>query len=643
MNINFNVIAFDPSTSLISISIPEPNDELLAFIRLIPSRSYNVGSKLNLIPLASLQEFFNRCDEKEYTYFIPDDVSVLLDSFIKRADYLVTLDSRRGRVLISPNRPKVATLFQSGLSTWSHEYEKYSVSISEAYQIPIILPRYNPGVTFDYAADVKDVFEKEAVRRSAILSLSNATDAPDVADDINFPLRPFQKVAKKFALSLNGRAILAYDMGLGKTPIAISITEALKDAKKVLVVCPSTLKTNWKREIKKAVGLDCNILSGASPSELAIRSMLMPVHKYHIINYDILGRGTKDKTTGAFVSDWAKAINLCGFDMIIFDEAHYAKNLDSGRSKASRELKSKYALPLTGTPIVNRPSELFPLLHIVDPTNFPAYESFCGQWLYNDGKTVRNGAAFREMLSAYMIRRRKEDVLKDLPEIQRLDHFIELSAPAQKSYQLALANVYVSLRNPDYQRDINSVLAQLMRLKQIVADDTASHSVDLARDIYEESEKKVLIFSQFVASCHEITSMLGTESLCITGEDSDSSRYEKIDKFQKDPNIKYMVLSTKAGAEGITLTAAHYVIFNDLCWTPKDHRQAEARCYGRMNDLHSATAYYMQAEGTITEMIMELLRRKLEIIESTVDGINQTAADNNSIISEFLSQLRMGL
>jgi len=638
----FEIVSFDSAHERVGIRVLTPErEELITFMRMIPKRSYDMSQQLNIIPLLSLQTFYNRCDENEYLYSISDDIQQEIDKYLKRADYKVTIDTRRGRAVINPNRPNMRPLYQSGLTTWTHEYDRYSVALSEAYKIPLIIPNYNPTISIEYDDEVRAIFQKEASRRNELLSLSTATDAPDIQDDILFSLRPFQKVAKKFALHLDGRAILAYDMGLGKTPIAISITEALPLASRVLVVCPATLKTNWKREIKKATGLDCTILSGASPSALSIQEMMNPANKYHIINYDILGRGTKDKESKLFVSDWAKVINLIGYDMIILDEAHYTKNMDSGRSKAARELKSKYTLPLTGTPVVNRPAELFPLLTIVDPTNCPSFDSFCGQWLYNDGKRVRNENAFREMLAAYMIRRRKEDVIQDLPKIERLDHFIELSGAAEKSYSLALQNVYVSLKNPDYQREINSILAQLMRLKQIVADDTVTHTVDLAREIYEETDKKTLIFSQFVSTCQEIHSRL-EGSLCITGEDSDESRYRKIDKFQSDPDIKYMVLSTKAGAEGLTLTAAHYVIFNDLCWTPKDHRQAEARCYGRMNDLHTATAYYMQAAGTVTEMIMAILREKLAIIESTVDGINQSAQDGQSIISEFLNQLKRG-
>ena len=637
---NFTILEFDSDIGRIGIKINTLDDEHINFMRTIPGRSYSYATKLNWIPLSSLAVFYSLCNQNEYTYEISEENEKGIQEYLNRGEYLITLDSRRGRIIFNPRDQSVPKLYQNGITTWSIEYDRYTLATSEAYKIPTVLPKYNPKVKFDYSIEVATILEKLAENRKNLLEISQAEDAPDVQDDISFPLRPFQKVAKKFLSHIGYRGILAYDMGLGKTPIAISTLESIPNLSKILIVCPATLKTNWKREIKKATGLDCNVLSGASPSELSILSILSGKHKYHIINYDILGRGDRDKETHTFLSPWAKVINMCQFDAIVMDEAHYIKNVDSGRSKAARELSSKYYIALTGTPVVNRPIEIWPLLNIIDPQSFSSYESFSGQWLWDNGKRVRNESAFREMLSAYMIRRRKEDVIKDLPMIERLDHFIELSSAAKKAYNTALEGVYISLRNPNYEREINSILAQLMRLKQIVADDTAPHSVELAKEIYEETDKKVLIFSQFVQSCHYIHSQL-PESLCITGEDSDQSRYEKIDKFQNDPNIKYMVLSTKAGAEGLTLTAAHYVIFNDLCWTPKDHRQAEARCYGRMNDLHSATAYYMQAENTVTETIMGILRQKIALIESTVEGVNTSANENASIIGEFLSSLRM--
>ena len=640
MNAQIIITAFDESSKRVHIKVQEPSEEISKFLSEAEGRAYQLGTKTDLIPVKSWDGLYTKFKQNEIRVEFLAEVEEAIHKYLTRPDYTVSLDTRRGRILLTKRDSFVKTLYQSGISTWQLEYEKYSISTSEGYKLPLILPRYNPGVTFEYEENVKSILESEANKRTELLNISTATDAPEITDDIKLSLKPFQKVAKKFSQHVGYRNIIAYDMGLGKTPIAISIAESLPADTRILILCPSHLKTNWKKEIRKCTGLEAAILSGAAPNSLALKSILDKSVKYHIINFDIIGRGESDKQEKVYVSNWALPLNIAQFDLLIIDEAHYIKNVDSGRSKAARQLKSKYVLHLTGTPVVNRPAELWPLLNIIDPVKFSSKESFEGQWFYNNGKTIKNEAQFKEMMSAYMIRRRKEDVIKDLPMIERFDHFIELSSPAKDAYKQALQGVYTSLRNPDYQRDINSVLAQLQRLKQIVADDTVSHSASLARDINEETEKKVLIFSQYVEPCKEITYQLGDEALCITGEDTDNSRYSKIDRFQTDSSIKYMVLSTKAGAEGITLTAAHYVIFNDLCWTPKDHRQAEARCYGRMNDMHGATAYYMQAEGTITEMIMEILREKLEIIEQAVDGITSNAAQSSSIITEFLEQLR---
>ena len=640
MNAQIIITAFDESSKRVHVKVQESSEDISKFLSETEGRAYQLGTKTDLIPIKSWDALYTKFKQNEIRVEFLAEVEESIHKYLTRADYTVSLDTRRGRILLTKRDSFVKTLYQSGISTWQLEYEKYSISTSEGYKLPLILPRYNPGVTFEYEENVKSILESEANKRTELLNISTATDAPEITDDIKLQLKPFQKVAKKFSQHVGYRNIIAYDMGLGKTPIAISIAESLPKDTRILILCPSHLKTNWKKEIRKCTGLEAAILSGAAPNSLALKSILDKSVKYHIINFDIIGRGESDKQEKVYVSNWALPLNIAQFDLLIIDEAHYIKNVDSGRSKAARQLKSKYVLHLTGTPVVNRPAELWPLLNIIDPTKFSSKESFEGQWFYNNGKTIKNEAQFKEMMSAYMIRRRKEDVIKDLPMIERFDHFIELSSPAKEAYKHALQGVYTSLRNPDYQRDINSVLAQLQRLKQIVADDTVSHSASLARDINEETEKKVLIFSQYVEPCKEITFQLGDEALCITGEDTDNSRYSKIDRFQSDPSIKYMVLSTKAGAEGITLTAAHYVIFNDLCWTPKDHRQAEARCYGRMNDMHGATAYYMQAEGTVTEMIMEILREKLEIIEQAVDGITSNAAQSSSIITEFLEQLR---
>jgi SNF2 family DNA or RNA helicase len=113
-----------------------------------------------------------------------------------------------------------------------------------------------------------------------------------------------------------------------------------------------------------------------------------------------------------------------------------------------------------------------------------------------------------------------------------------------------------------------------------------------------------------------------------------------VDKFQNDPEVKIMIASTKTASEGLTLTKAHCVIFNDLMWTPASHIQAEGRAFGRVNDPHGGIVYTVVAQNTIMQMIQEILESKRHLIDETVDSVHREAAMNSSIVSEFLSKLR---
>jgi len=258
---HFEIVSFDSTRDKVSIKINVLEDEYLNFIRSLPKRVYNHGNQTNEIPSSSLQEFYNRADEKEYRYSISDEVSQELDAYFKRADFRLTLDARRGRIVISPNRPNLKPLYQSGLTTWAMEYERYSVAISEAYNIPSIIPVYNPTVSFEYSPEVKEVLAREASRRANLFALSSATDAPEINDDISFALRPFQKVAKKFALHLDGRAILAaqlagrVDLSEFHDDLATWLKRALSPEPAKRFADAETMRASW-REVVRSVSRD---------------------------------------------------------------------------------------------------------------------------------------------------------------------------------------------------------------------------------------------------------------------------------------------------------------------------------------------------------------------------------------------------
>lgn len=634
----------------IDISLSKPDMRVVSILRRLPTFVWN-GSTNN-IRLTDIKNFIKMLEEEkvehDFVWSPPELAQTVLD-IINKPHLTITLTADKRRVDIEPSIYVAGSFYPTGLDSFRYGgvSNNYYLEPNELWRLSLILAKAYPHFVVKYDKGSLALLDEQNKRRNIISELGTATDCPEVEVPLigGDKFHGFQRVALKFAEVTDYNCLLALDMGLGKTPISIAIAEKLKA--RVLFIVPATLKTNTYREIKKWTGKEALILSGSSPDGLTIDCLIKNKTQYNIINYDVIGKETiTEKSTKIGVPDstvmkWVEIINYSNFDLIVCDEIHYIKNMNSLRSKGVRAIKAPHKIGLSGTPIVNRPKELYPSLNVVAPTKFQRESDFQNAFLDKDGNP-KNIARLHELLQDYMFRRKKEDVIKELPPITRINHFYTLSAKAKIHYDKALAGLYVSLRNPSYQRDIHSILAELTRLKQIISDDKVQATVELAQTAYEETGEKVLIFSQFVETCQSIAGLLD-HKLIITGQHSDTERYDRIDKFQNDPAFRYMVLSTKAGAEGITLTKAHTVIFNDLCWTPKDHRQAEARCYGRMSDMHGAIAYYVQAEGTVDEMIAELLMKKLAIIEEVVDNLHTSQDSNDSLVNELISKLRMKL
>ena len=635
----------------LDISLSKPSKEMVEILRSCPTHRWN--GKSNIINLRDLKNLIGLMEANRVVAdfkWEPEELSKTILDIISAPSLSITLTSDKRRIDIKPSVFIQGNFYPTGLDSFRKDGsgEFYFMDSNELWRFSIIIAKEYASYSIAYSKEALDLLNEQIERRKLIDELSKATDA-----DIKVPLingemfHGFQRVALKFAQVTDYNCILALDMGLGKTPISIAISETLNA--RTLFVVPATLKTNTFREIKKWTGKEALILSGSAPDGLTVDCLIDKTKQtqYNIINYDIIGRETiLEKSTKIGVPDvtmqkWVELINMSNFDLIVCDEIHYIKNMSSLRSKGVRGLKSPHKIGLTGTPIVNRPSELYPPLNVIAPNKFQRESDFLNAFMDREGN-AKNVPRLHELLQDYMFRRKKEDVIKDLPPITRVNHFCTLSTKAQAHYDKALAGLYISLRNPSYQRNINSILAELTRLKQIISDDKIQTTVDLANTAWEETGEKVLIFSQFVETCNSIAGLL-QDKLVITGHATDEERYERIDKFQKDDDTKFMVLSTKAGAEGITLTRAHTVIFNDLCWTPKDHRQAEARCYGRMSDMHGAIAYYVQAENTVDEMIGELLLKKLAIIEEVIDNIHTDQGDGASVAGELLDRLKRSM
>jgi SNF2 family DNA or RNA helicase len=452
-------------------------------------------------------------------------------------------------------------------------------------------------------------------------------------------------------------AIIADPMGLGKSPQALAVHQVMKEqlAKegkqiKTLLIVPAFLLANWRRHIEKFTGSkDINRLFSVNPTEGEIISILASdtVHEFNLINYDLIGRvrvvrdASGDKIE--LPNDWPRWMSLANFDLVIADEAHYGKNAEAERTKAMMSIKADKWLFLTGTPVLNKPAELFPMLNIYRPETFSSHDRFIRQYTIY-GKRARNVEELREILKPIFIRRERKDVDKELEPINRIYEYYEMSPRAREIYNKVLMGLYEDMEKGTVMA-VTSILAQITRLKQICTIDKHERVAKIALEKYDSSEgdshRKVLIFTQWVNSAYAIAKRLMPECVVITGELSFKERMEMVDRFQNDDDVHFLVCSLKAGSEGLDMTAAGTVIFADLAWNPGAHEQAEGRAYGRQNDSHSIDSVYVLLENTIEEWIMELLQVKLEMIQEVVDGVE--ASRDVNVANELIKKLRQNI
>ncbi len=424
------------------------------------------------------------------------------------------------------------------------------------------------------------------------------------------------------------RAVLAHSMGLGKTRQAI-IAGGISSEGTILVICPASLKINWEREIHMIYPEDLVvIISSDTDTDLERAAWI-------IVNYDILAKRPmlKEKVEDGTI------------ETIILDEAHYIKNSAAVRTKATLAIveKAKQVYCLTGTPVMNKPIEMFSLLRAVRHplathpdvapstlrTNFS--KRYCNGHLETihrrGGQILRfwdeSGAnrlpELKELTQDVILRRTKEEVLDLPPKIVSVVE-MELGPEWQRTYDHAWDEYleYIA-KNPmkkDYDNILNAQsLVELIKLKQVCSQAKVLRIVADIENMIEQGEK-VIVFSQFtetVKRIHETLRAHKIQSVTLTGSDSMEDRQRSVDAFQKIDDVKVFISNIKAGGVGITLTAANHVIFADMDWSPAIHNQAEDRAH-RIGQTGTVNVYYYVLSGTIEEDIMDILSQKQETV-----------------------------
>jgi SNF2 family DNA or RNA helicase len=429
------------------------------------------------------------------------------------------------------------------------------------------------------------------------------------------PPMEHQKIAIEKLLA-NNKFILADDMGLGKTTSTV-IASLESDVKKVLIVCPASLKINWKREIELYSDENVLIVEGKKWGS---------TFKYYIINYDILKNFHTTENTED--SDAYKIILNEGFDLAIVDEAHYISNSQAQRTKLLNDILAKIPKVwlLTGTPMTSRPINYFNLLKIVNSPltlNWKSYVlRYCKGYQFRvGGRKIWNtsGASnldeLREQTKAVVLRRMKTDIL-DLPEKIISPIWLELK---NSFYDDELSEFLRISKENRKKESLTVTLNRLMKLRQLIAIEKVDHTCELIDKVLEQG-RKVIVFTNFTMSLDMIYEKYGKKAVVLDGRMSKDRRQQSVDRFQNEDKVKVFIGNIKAAGVGITLTAADTVIFNDLSFVPADHSQAEDRAY-RYGQKNSVLVYYPVFENTIEMTIYNILQKKKDIIDQVMgDG-----------------------
>jgi SWI/SNF-related matrix-associated actin-dependent regulator 1 of chromatin subfamily A len=466
----------------------------------------------------------------------------------------------------------------------------------------------------------KDNLSEFWVPKSALIKTHNVKSVDiDYSKYSHRPPLNHQKVAIE-KLAGSKRFILADDMGLGKTTSTI-IASLETGAKKILIICPASLKINWQREIENY---------SDRPTFIAEGKKFSTDHDFVIVNYDILKNfhDPKDKENSL--------LEKSNFDLVILDEAHMISNAQAQRTKIINSYVKNIdkVWLLTGTPMTSRPMNYYNLLSIIESPvaqNWMAYAiRYCQGYQFNAGKRkvwnvsgASNLEELRDRTSKQILRRLKEEVL-DLPDKIITPVYLRLKS---SEYENLMGEYYDWYdKNPEESSSLTVQFSKLMKVRKVIANEKTKQTIEFAENILEQG-KKVIIFTNFTDSLQTMYHHFGKQAVYLDGSCSNSVRQQAVDSFQNDEKIRVFVGNLKAAGVGLTLTSAEVVIMNDLSFVPAEHAQAEDRAY-RYGQKSNVLVYYPLFENTIEGAIYDILNKKKEIIRTVMgDQIPENVGD----------------
>lgn len=536
---------------------------------------------------------------------------------------------------------------ESGIEEFSELKDRLDISNKELSEGIIPLPTYRSVSVDELLKNGENLnYTRNREFKNLVHSISNALENDyEIPASMEQILREYQKSGFLWMKTLEANGfggILADDMGLGKTVQVIAFLQSQLEVREglALIVTPASLVYNWKSELERfAPNIDVTMAVGSVEERCAIIQHIGG-SGIVITSYDLLKRD---------IQEYGEKV----FDTLIIDEAQYIKNANTQATKAVKKLSAKFKLALTGTPIENRLSELWSIFDFIMPGFLYSSKKFRVEF---ENAIVKNGDAERmqiltKMVAPFILRRKKKDVLKDLPDKVEESRVVVLGEEQKKiyeAYQKRLQMTIASKSEADFNTSKIQILAELTKLRQICCDprlfldnyQDESAKLEMCMQLVcnaVDGGHKILLFSQFTTMLELIQMRLRKEKISfytITGSVTKEKRSQLVKDFNHDDTSVFCI-SLKAGGTGLNLTSADIVIHYDPWWNVAVTDQATDRAH-RIGQKQVVTVYKLVAKNTIEEKIMSLQEKKRELADQLLDG---EGIANTSFTKEDLMEL----
>ncbi|OGF20294.1 hypothetical protein A2Y83_01925 [Candidatus Falkowbacteria bacterium RBG_13_39_14] len=475
----------------------------------------------------------------------------------------------------------------------------------------------------DYIIEIKD--EQKRKEKIEIL-FPKGISSPELDNLLKTNLYQYQKEAIIFAAKA-GRCVIADDMGLGKTIQAIAVSEIMAKAfgvEKVLIVCPTSLKYQWKKEIEKFTSREAMVIEGMSPKR---REQYLGNEFFKITTYNVVKNDLK------YLNDFAP-------DLIIIDEAQRIKNWKTKIAQAVKALSSSYALVLTGTPLENRLEELHSITEFIDRHKLGPLFRFLAnhQVMDENGKVIgyKDLRDIKKTLSSILIRRTKQEVLSELPKRIDKNYFVDVTEEQMNihdEHYSRVTRLVTKWRKVKFlsekERQMLMIHLNCMRMasdstyildQKTRFDTKIAELMELLTDIFTSGEK-VVIFSQWERMTRLVAEELRNKKInfeYLHGGVASKDRKNLLLNFHEDPS-SLVFLSTDAGGVGLNLQCASTVVNLDCPWNPAVLEQRIGRVY-RLGQTKPVNIINFISKGTIEESMLATLKFKKSMFAGVLDN-----------------------